>query len=62
MSLEPKKKYRFDKACTGLSCPIRFGCHRFFVLNYRGDFAELIRPPFIKRDGKFIECPEYKNI
>lgn len=62
MALEPKKKFRFDKACTGHGCPLRYGCHRHFVLNYRNEVAEVMRPPFTKKDGQFKECIEYRNI
>jgi len=63
MALESKKKYRFDKACTGHGCPIRHCCHRHFVLNYREEAAEVVRSPFIKKeDGTFKECKEYRNI
>lgn len=62
MAVESKKKFKYDKACTGVGCPIRFGCLRYHALDEKEKAAEVIRPPFTKKDGQFLECKEYRNI
>lgn len=63
MSIEPKKTYAYDKACTGMRCDAKFTCKLYFALNYRNQVREVIRPPFVVDSmGKFKSCDELMPI
>lgn len=61
MSTEPKVPIKVI-ACNGANCPIRFGCGKFFRMNYADKCHEIIKAPIIKDQGGKAECPLYERI
>lgn len=59
MAIESKRVFKYKFLCSAVGCPLKDKC--VHANRNKNEVAEIIRAPYVKKNGKFTGCKEYKT-